>query len=110
MAIRSVQRFLVSGLAASVLAVSGLGCIVDAPTKSKDGAGSAPQQQQRPVVNAPPLQKKVGANMGDKVEIVGAVVDPGQVMPGQPAKVTVYFKVLDTMTDDWMVFVHVEDV
>lgn len=103
MAIRSVQGVVV----AAAFAVGMSGCIVEAPTTSN----SAPQQQavqQRPA--APPIQQKVGALMGDKVEIVGAVVEPGAIVAGQQARVSVFFKVLDTIPEDWMVFVHVEDV
>lgn len=55
------------------------------------------------------MQVKIGANLADKVEVVGAIVDPGVLMPGMPAKVNVFFKVLDTIPEDWMIFVHIED-
>lgn len=102
------NRSLPTVLCALALAICG--CIVEAPTASSQQKPSA--QQQLPVIgsNAAPLQVKVGANLADKVEIVGAIVDPGQVVPGQPARVSVFFRALDTIKEDWMVFVHVEDV
>jgi hypothetical protein len=85
--------------AASLLAVAA--CIVPAPTSEK-----APEALKPP---APLLEVRNGANLGGKVEIVGAQVAPGRINPGESAKVTVFFKVLDSMTADYMIFVHVED-
>lgn len=89
-------------------AVGSLSCIVEAPTSGGGGAPGAPAQKPRGNL-APPMQVKVGANLADKVEIVGAIVDPGQLMPGIPARVNVFFKVLDQIPEDYMIFVHVED-
>lgn len=92
--------------------VLGFGCIVEAPTggSAQQGPGRAgvnPQQARAAL--APPLQVKVGANLGDKIEVVGAVVEPGVLTPGLPARVSVFFKVMETMPQEWMIFVHVED-
>ena len=57
----------------------------------------------------PPLALKNGANLGGKVEIAGATVQPGRVVPGEPARVTIFFKVLQPLDEDYVVFVHVED-
>lgn len=88
------------------VSVCSFGCIVEAPTssgsQSSGGGGQARAQ-------TPPMQVKVGANLEDKVEIVGAIVDPGQIVPGMPARVNVFFKALETIPADYMIFVHVED-
>lgn len=76
-------------------------CIVPAPTSEK------PAEKLKPP--PPALEVRNGANLGGKVEIVGAQVAPGRLNPGESAKVTVFFKVLDTMPADYMIFVHVED-
>jgi hypothetical protein len=85
--------------AASLLAVAA--CIVPAPTSEKAPEALKPA--------APLLEVRNGANLGGKVEIVGARVNPGRLSPGESAKVTVFFKVLEPMTADYMIFVHAED-
>src|SRR5687767_7996678 len=83
-----------------------LGCIVEAPTASSAQPGAGPiAVPQRAAAAVQPMQVKVGANLGDKLELVGAIIDPGVVTPGLPAKVTLFFKVLATVPEDWMVFV-----
>lgn len=84
----------------------GAGCIVEAP----GGEKSLPAERARAVVTqVPPLQVKNGANLEDKVELVGATVQPGKVLPGESFKVTLFIKVLSEMDVDYMVFVHVDD-
>jgi len=79
-------------------------CIVEAP------GGSSPNARRQAVVSqVPPLSVKSGANLGGKVELVGATVQPGRVAPGEAARVTAFFKVLAPLEEDYMVFVHVED-
>jgi hypothetical protein len=79
-------------------------CIVEAP------GGSSPNERRQAVVTqVPPLSVRNGANLEDKVELVGATVNPGRIAPGEAARVTVYFKVLKPLEEDYMVFVHVED-
>ena len=80
-------------------------CIVPAPSTE-----SAPERQKAVVVNAPPLQMKSGANLGDKIEITGLIVQPGMAAPGESVKVSAFYKVLEAMDTDYLVFVHVEDV
>ncbi len=80
-------------------------CIVEAP-----GGATEAERRQATVTKVPPLSIKNGANLGGKVELVGATVEPGRVVPGQPARVTLFFKVLERIDDDYTVFVHVEDV
>ena len=80
-------------------------CIIPAPSTE-----SAPEKQKAVVANAPPLQLKSGANMGDKIEITGMVVTPGSVLPGEAVRISGFYKVLDDIAIDYNVFVHVEDV
>src|SRR5207248_3278791 len=61
------------------------------------------------VSNAPPLQLQVGANLEDKVELLGVTVTPGMVLPGESMKVTAYFRVIEQLDNDYMVFVHADD-
>ncbi|HEX8821645.1 MAG TPA: hypothetical protein VF794_17100 [Archangium sp.] len=79
-------------------------CIVEAP------GGSSPNERRQAVVaQVPTLQVRNGANFEDKVELVGATVQPGRIAPGELARVTAYFKVLKPLEEDYMVFVHIED-
>ena len=79
-------------------------CIVEAP-----GGASPKERRQAVVTQVPPLSVNSGANFQDKVELVGATVQPGRLAPGDAARVTAYFKVLQPLDEDYMVFVHVED-
>jgi hypothetical protein len=79
-------------------------CIVEAP------GGSSPNERRQAVVaQVPPLSVRTGANFEDRVELVGATVNPGRIAPGEATRVTAYFKVLKPLEEDYMVFVHVED-
>jgi hypothetical protein len=79
-------------------------CIVEAP-----GGASPNERRQAVVTQVPPLQVRGGANFDDRVELVGASVEPGRLTPGDAARVTVYFKVLKPLEEDYTIFVHVED-
>jgi hypothetical protein len=79
-------------------------CIVEAP------GGSSPNERRQAVVTqVPALSVRSSANFEDKVELVGASVQPGRIAPGEVARVTAYFKVLKPLDEDYMIFVHVED-
>jgi len=80
------------------------GCIVEAP-----GGASPAARRQATVAQVPPLTVKSGANFEGKVEVVGASFQPGRVVPGEPVRVTLFFKVLAPLPEDYLVFVHVED-
>jgi hypothetical protein len=93
-------------LSALLVSVSVLGsaCIVEAP------GGVGPNERRQSVVTqVPPLSVRGGANFEDRVELVGANVQPGQLVPGDSARVTAYFKVLKPLDEDYTLFVHVED-
>jgi hypothetical protein len=79
-------------------------CIVEAP-----GGTTEAERRQATVQQVPPIGLRTGANLGGKVELVGGTVQPGRVIPGEPARVTVFFKVLQPIVEDYIIFVHVED-
>lgn len=79
-------------------------CIVPAPSTE-----SAPEKARPVASNAPPLQLKSGANLGDKIEIQGLVVQPGMAAPGEGLRISGFYKVLNKIDVDYLVFVHVED-
>ncbi|QRK04043.1 hypothetical protein JQX13_27590 [Archangium violaceum] len=79
-------------------------CIVEAP-----GGASPNERRQAVVTQVPPQSVRNGANFGERVELVGATVNPGRLAPGEAARVTAYFKVLKPLEEDYMIFVHVED-
>lgn len=62
------------------------------------------------MANVPPLQLKSGANLGDKIEITALLVSPGMATPGEAVKISAFYKVLEDLDTDYLVFVHVEDV
>jgi hypothetical protein len=84
------------------------GCIVEAP--GGDKAPPTPERARSLVRELPPLALKVGANLEGKVELAAVSVQPGQLTPGQQARVSFFFKVLEPLDVDYLVFVHVEDV
>lgn len=79
-------------------------CIVPAPSSE-----SAPERARPSTANVPALQLKSGANLGDKLEIQGLVVQPGAGTPGEALRISGFYKVLDQIDVDYLVFVHVED-
>ncbi|MCP3144043.1 hypothetical protein [Pyxidicoccus xibeiensis] len=98
------MRLKLSSVLLSSLSLLGGACIVEAP-----GGASPEERRAATVTQVPPLSLRNGANLGGKVELVGATVQPGRIAPGDQAKVTLYFKVLQPIEDDYLVFVHVED-
>src|SRR5215468_245775 len=79
-------------------------CIVEAPTSEKSGAAA---QAPRGQVKAVPV--KNGAVLGDVAELVGATFAPPSVTPGDATRVVLVFRAIKPATEDWQVFVHVED-
>src|SRR5215471_20670320 len=79
-------------------------CIVEAPTSEKSGAAA---QAPRGQVKAVPV--KNGAVLGDLAELVGATFAPPSVTPGDATRVVLVFRAIKPTSDDWQVFVHVED-
>lgn len=77
---------------------------MDAP-----GGDKSPQRAQAVVPQVPPLSTTIGANLDGKVELAASSIVPGRIAPGEQAKVTLYFKVLEELDKEYVVFVHVED-
>jgi hypothetical protein len=90
-------------IAALLVSPAFLGCIVEAP-------GGQPKGDKPRTVSATPMSVRNGANLEGKVEIVGATVTPGQLIPGQGVEVSVQLRVLEDLKEDYAVFVHIEDV
>ncbi len=79
-------------------------CIVDAP-----GGDKSPERERAVVPQVPPLSSTLGANLDGKVELAAANIQPGRIGPGEQGKVTLYFKALDELDKEYVIFVHVED-
>src|SRR5689334_3458681 len=90
-------------------------CIIDAPTGQSQ---STPDRPRMSTPNLGPVTVRVGAVMArstpdsdaggdDKVEIVSAQFQPPQLIPGDQLKIVLSFRVLDTIPEDYIVFVHV---
>jgi hypothetical protein len=93
-----------TALLTSALCLSLTACIVQAPT-SEGTQASGPR-----AAPVGPAEVRLGANFGDKVELVNAILNPGRATVGESVHVTLNFRVLDTLDRDWFLFVHVEDV
>lgn len=89
---------------AALIVLAATGCIVEAP-----GGDKPDQRAQATVTQVPPLSSTIGANLDGKVELASARITPGRIAPGEEGVVTFYFKVLEELDKDYMVFVHVED-
>ncbi len=96
-----------TALFAAVLVFAGSACIIEAPAGDSKSAVDRARAAAPPV---PPLQVKNGANLEDKIEVVGATVTPGAFLAGESVKVSAFFKVNQAIDKDYMIFVHVEDV
>ena len=80
------------------------GCIVEAPTSEKSGPVAQPSRGQ-----VKPVPVKNGAVLGDVAELVGATFAPPSMTVGDGTRVVLVFRAIKPTTDDWQVFVHVED-
>ncbi len=79
-------------------------CIVEAPTSEKSGAAAQSSRAQ-----VKPVPVKNGAVLGDLAELVGATFAPPSLSVGDGTRVVLVFRTIKPTTDDWQVFVHVED-
>jgi hypothetical protein len=89
-----------------LLALALPACIIQAPTAE----GSQPTGPGPRAGPAPAAEVRVGANFGDKVELVSAILNPSRAVAGEPVHVILNFRVLDVPDRDWYLFVHIEDV
>jgi len=105
---------------ALVLGAALSGCMIDAPTGQSGQSKSTPERPRMSPVNLGPVTVRVGAVLArpvvgmdavaDSVELTSATFQPPQLIPGDQMKVILQFKVLDAIPEDYVVFVHVEDV
>ena len=60
--------------------------------------------------SAPSPAHPIGANLGDKIKLIGMDVEPKKIRPGGKVKLTFYWEVLEEIggDGDWMIFVHLE--
>ncbi|HEY1332723.1 MAG TPA: hypothetical protein VGF31_00625, partial [Myxococcaceae bacterium] len=81
-------------------------CIVEAPTSDK----SAPASQAAGArAQVKPVPVKNGAVLGDLAELVGATFAPPSLTVGDSTRVVLVFRAIKPSTEDWQVFVHIED-
>lgn len=57
----------------------------------------------------PPVAHPVGAVFDNAIELLGYNVTPEPATRGDRATVTVFYRALQDISDDWQVFVHCED-
>ncbi len=79
-------------------------CIVEAPTSEKSGGAAQSARGQ-----VKPVPVKNGAVLGDLAELVGATFAPPSMSTSDGTRVVLVFRTIKPTTDDWQVFVHVED-
>lgn len=92
-------------VASLILLLGTSGCIVDAPTGE-----AAPKERRRASTStARTTTIKVGANLGDQLELVSFTVTPGELVPGEIAHAQLLFRATKVPDRDWQIFVHVED-
>lgn len=106
MAIR-VRARTVAGALSCALAVAAVGGGCNKPQKLV-----LTKEQQRTIdesilKEAPKPQVPINANLGDKVRLLGVDI-PKTLTPGKPATITWYWEATGDLTDDWMIFVHLE--
>ncbi len=101
-----MRRDSLPGSLVVLLVLASTGCIIEAPGT---GGASARPTPAAVVTNVPPLTTTLGAVLDGKVELVGAKLEPGRALPGETVKITAFYKVLEPINEDYVVFVHVED-
>ena len=62
------------------------------------------------VRDVPATARPVHAVFGEAVELVGMEVDPPTAHPGEAVQVTYYLRVQDEPEEDYMVFVHADEL
>ncbi|MGA9523788.1 MAG: hypothetical protein WBV82_20165 [Myxococcaceae bacterium] len=97
-------------LTSILLASASTACLVEAPGSQVPGAGDPAVSAAALVANAAPVRLPNGAILEDKLEIVDVVMEPGRAFPGEVVRVTAKYRVLEKIPQDYLVFVHVEDV
>jgi len=59
---------------------------------------------------APKVQHSLNVNMSNQLEILGYDLEPAKPIKGRFFTITLYYKVLDRVTRDWLFFGHLEPV
>ncbi len=97
-------------LTSLLLASAATACLVEAPGSRVPGDGAPAVSAATLVANAGPVRVQNGAILDGKVEIVDVVMEPGRAFPGESVRVTAKYRVLEKIPQDYLVFVHIEDV
>ena len=109
--VRAIRR--VSPLAilpALALALGAVGCIERPYQDTPQARGSFDRAAVRDalVSGVPTDTIPVGALFGNAVELVGYRVEPAALVPGQRARITLYWRCIRPL-DAWHIFVHLDD-
>ncbi len=97
-------------LTSLLLASASTACLVEAPGSRVPGSGEPAMNAETLVANSAPSRVENGANFEDKLEVVDVVFNPGRALPGEAVQVTARYRVLEKIPQDYLVFVHAEDV
>ena len=77
--------------------------------QSAQARGQVDRNSLRDVLIPPPADAiAVGAAFGNSVELLAYKLEPPQMVPGQRAKLTLYWRCLSEL-DRWHIFVHLDD-
>lgn len=97
-------------LSALVACACLLACI-ERPETPRSRAASVDRSKLKDVLqtSAPVPQVPVGAVFDDAIELVGFDVQPAEPKAGEPVEITFWYRVKADITEDWQVFVHVDD-
>jgi len=81
------------------------------PLSTEPPAVLKPATPQAPIESAaPPAPQHPGkGTFGESIEFLGYDTEPANPRAGRPVVVTFYFHVLKPVSNDWMIFVHVDD-
>jgi hypothetical protein len=96
---------------ALLLALGCLAACIERPETPRMRAAEVDRARLADVLlsSAPSPRYPVGAEWGERIELVGVDVTPDPVPRGGQVTVTAYYRVLDEVADDWKIFVHVDD-
>lgn len=94
-----------------VLACAGLLACIERPETPRSRAASVDRSKLGDVLSttAPVPQVPVGAVFDGALELVGYDVSPREPKGGDTVEVTFWFRAKSDLTDDWQVFVHLDD-
>lgn len=97
-------------LAAALAALLGTGCI-ERPGDDRPPPLQLDRTRLADVVvtAVPPTRFVSGAVFDDTIELAGMDVSPEPLAPGSRATVTLWWRALADVTEDWKIFVHVAD-